>query len=360
MPTLQRPGRMETIAAHREAGGGIAAVLPIHYPRALLRAFDLLPVEVWGPPGADQAAGEGRLQAYTCSIVHRALAFVRSGGLDLAQVIVAPHACDSLQGLASLLLDFCPPRPPVLPLYLPRGNRRADHLFLADELRSLGQQLRRLLNRCPDDETLHRCIDREAEADELLGELLRRRPALGASNRRFYELLRLREYLPAERFAAQARALIERPEGELSNGPRLLLAGIVPEPMALLDLLDELGVVVVADDMASIGRRLYPPGSDGDPYLRMAERLLGGPPDPTRGCAVGQRVDHLVTLARASGDRAVLFFEVKFCEPEQVYLPLTRRALEEAGLPSLVVEVDIGEDLPGQLVTRIEALVEMI
>ena len=47
-------------------------MFPIHYPRPLLRAFGLLPVEVWGPPGVDATLGASRLQAYACSIVRDA------------------------------------------------------------------------------------------------------------------------------------------------------------------------------------------------------------------------------------------------------------------------------------------------
>ena len=35
------PCRREIIRAHKESGGRVAAVLPIHYPRALFRAFHL-------------------------------------------------------------------------------------------------------------------------------------------------------------------------------------------------------------------------------------------------------------------------------------------------------------------------------
>ena len=76
------PDRNQTIARHRKAGGAIAAVFPIHYPRALLRAFDLLPVEVWGPPGRSTTSGDAHLQAYTCSIVRCSLSFVLDGKLD--------------------------------------------------------------------------------------------------------------------------------------------------------------------------------------------------------------------------------------------------------------------------------------
>ncbi len=58
MGAIEIPSRGEVIASHREAGGKVAAVLPVHNPRALLRAFNLLPVEVWGPPGMDTTAGD--------------------------------------------------------------------------------------------------------------------------------------------------------------------------------------------------------------------------------------------------------------------------------------------------------------
>lgn len=100
------PHRSEVIRAHKEKGGSVAAVLPIHYPRALLRAFNVLPVEVWGPPGPQPGRGAGHLQSYVCSIVGNALGFLLSGGLEETDVVVVPHACDSLQGLGSLLIDF--------------------------------------------------------------------------------------------------------------------------------------------------------------------------------------------------------------------------------------------------------------
>ncbi len=42
--------RTSVIKDIKNRGGSVAAVLPIHYPRALLRAFDIYPIEVWGPP----------------------------------------------------------------------------------------------------------------------------------------------------------------------------------------------------------------------------------------------------------------------------------------------------------------------
>lgn len=357
---MQLPSRTETIRAWKKTGGGIAAVLPIHYPRALLRAFGLLPVEVWGPPQVNAAYSAAHLQPYVCSIVGNALSFLYSGGLDVADVIVVPHACDSLQGLGSVLLDFVRPRQPVFPFYLPRGRRESDLQFLADECRALYRGLAEVTGRSPSDDDLMESIRREEIADHLLAELHRQRPTLPLSNRPFYHLVRAREYLPAEAFAELARAALDLPAADPGDGVPILLSGIVPEPMALLDALTEMNAVVVADDLACCGRRLYPAGSTDDPFRRMAERILNGPPDCTRGSPIAERLQHLIGLARRTGARGVVFYDVKFCEPELFDLPLLRKGLQEAGLPSVTIEVDLNEPLSHQTLTRIEAFLEMV
>lgn len=354
------PTRRETIRAWKEGGGGIAAVLPIHYPRALLRAFGLLPVEVWGPPRVDPSHAAAHLQPYVCSIVGNALSFIQTGGLDVADVIVVPHACDSLQGLGSILLDFVRPRQPVFPIYIPRGCRESDRQFLADECRALNEKLAEVTGRSHSNADLMDCIRREEEADGLLAELHRCRRTLPLTDLAFYRLVRAREYLPAETFIGQARPVLDLLPAPSRDGVPILLSGIVPEPMALLDAIAEMGGIVVADDLACCGRRLYPPGESGDPFRRMAERILHGPPDPTRGSPIRERLEHLVRRAQESDARGVVFYDVKFCEPELFDLPLLRRGLQEAGLPSVHIEVDLNDPLSHQVLTRIEAFLEMV
>jgi benzoyl-CoA reductase/2-hydroxyglutaryl-CoA dehydratase subunit BcrC/BadD/HgdB len=358
---LTVPTRRSTIQAYQSEGGQIAAVFPIHYPRALLRAFDLLPVEVWGPPGVDLGLGAGHIQPYVCSVVRNGLAFLLAGGLDVARVIVVPHACDSLQGLASILLDFLHPQPEILPLYLPRGRRESDLDFLAAELRAAYRQLETVTGRTPTSEGLLAAVYREETADAHLSDLHRGRRHLPLSDAGFYRLVRAREYLPAETFAHLALGALAHTDGP---DPRpavpILLSGVVPEPLALLDAITDLGGAVVGDDLAACGRRLYPSGQSADPFRRMAERIIHAPPDPMRGSPIDDRVRHLLDLADRTGARGVVFYEVKFCEPELFDLPFLRQELQSAGIPSVVVEIDLNDPLSQQVLTRIGAFLEML
>ena len=56
----------------------------------------------------------------------------------------------------------------------------------------------------------------------------------------------------------------------------------------------------------------------------------------------------------------LIYFVVKFCEPEQFYIPQLNHGLATAGIKTLSLEVDIGDPLPDQLVTRLEAFAETL
>ncbi len=376
------PRRSEAIAAFKQQGGSVAAVFPIHYPRALLRAFDILPVEVWGPPRVDTSYGAEHLQPNICSIVRNGLSFLLSGGLDVADILVVPHACDSLQGLGSILIDLITTRQTVVPIYLPRGRRESDVGFLAQEFRSVYHRLETITGRVPTDDQLLACIEREEQADALLSDLYRNRSSMTLADGGFYRLIRAREFLPAETFIELAREPLERAvprscpsaaeldesaarsearaEGCERHPTPIFLSGIVPEPMELLDAISEMGAMVVADDLACCGRRLYPSGASEEPLRRMAERLIHAPPDPTRGSPIGDRLTHFKRTVEESGAKGVVFYDVKFCDPELFDLPILSEGLNQAGIPSLAVEVDISDPLPHQVLTRMEAFLEMI
>lgn len=352
------PRRSEIVRDHKAGGERVAAVLPIHYPRALLRAFGYLPMEVWGPPNVDASLGAAHLQGYICSLVRNALSFIQGGGLAAADLILIPHACDSLQGLASILIDFVQPEVPVIPLYLPRGVGPGERAYLAAELRNLSDRLGELSGHTPSEAELMTCVQREEEADQLLSALHQRRMTLPLSNLAFYRLVRSREFLPAEAFCERAQAALASAGSYSREGIPILLSGLLPEPMRVLESISEIGGLVVADDLACGGRRLYPPGESQDAFDRMAQRILGAPPGWASSLA--DRLAHLKQLVRASGARGVVFYVVKFCEPELIDHPELQKGLQEAGVPTLTVEIDLNDPLSHRTITRLEAFLEMI
>jgi benzoyl-CoA reductase/2-hydroxyglutaryl-CoA dehydratase subunit BcrC/BadD/HgdB len=365
---MQIPTRRETIAQARQRGDRVAGVLPIHYPRALLRAHGIQPIEIWAPPRQDPTAGNAQFQAYACAIVRHGAALLLAGPGRAVDVILVPHTCDALQGLGSVLLDFIKPPQPVLTLYHPRGRRQADRTFLERELRRLGERLGEITGRQPTDTDLHVSIDAEEDANDRLSRLCLHRAASALSDREFYTLVRSREYLPAEAFVALVDAITTTRDRETSpSSPapgrppvRLMIGGIVPEPMAIFDAINAMGASVVADDLACGSRRLYQRTRGADPYARLAESLMSGPPDPTLGAPIAERAEYLTRRMRESGAQGLLVYDVKFCEPELFDLPQLRDHLSAQQLPMLHVEFETAPTIAQQTLNRIEAFVEML
>ncbi|MBU1494673.1 MAG: 2-hydroxyacyl-CoA dehydratase family protein [Actinobacteria bacterium] len=358
MASITLPTRREAIAEARRQGRRIAAVLPYHYPRALLRAHGFHPVEVWGPPGVPRDEGGRHFQSYTCDIVVRATSFLMGGGLDPADVILIPHTCDALQGMGSVVADFLQPSQPVLTLYLPRSDRPSDRRYLVEELRRLSGRLASITGHEATAADWDEAFAAEEAADLALASLYAERSRLAVTDRGFYTAVRSREFLTAEDFVAMAAGL---PRGEApGEGVGLTLSGIVAEPLDLFDRINDAGGRVVSDDLACGARRIYPPSDAADPFERIAGRLIASPPDPTRGSPIEERVRMLADLMRSTGAAGLIVFDVPFCEPELFDVPLLRQHLGEAGYPVLHVEAELGGSLPHQVLTRIEAFVETL
>lgn len=358
--------RSAYIARQREEHGRRAvAVLPIHYPKELLTALDLLAVEVWGPPGPPRGGAAGRIQGYVCAVARNALAFLAAGGAAAADAALFPHTCDALQQLATLAPDLGGWPKPALRFLHPRGPRRPSaERFLLAELRVLAARLEEVAGRRLDEARLwaalrlHRAVDAERAA------LLDGRAALAMGDRALYALLRRGEWLWPEEHLAELRAARAADPGRAPRpGPGLLVTGYVPEPPGLLDALERAGAHVAADDYAAVGRRVVresAPAEEGDPWAALAERYWAAPPCPTRSADPDARVAHLMGLLERSGARGVLLHTLKFCEPELFDVPAIRRACAARGVPWLHLEGELERELSGQAATRLEAFAELL
>jgi benzoyl-CoA reductase/2-hydroxyglutaryl-CoA dehydratase subunit BcrC/BadD/HgdB len=347
-----------------EHGRRAVAVLPIHYPKELLTALDLLAVEVWGPPGPPRGDAAGRVQTYVCAVVRNALAFFASGGADAVDAALFPHTCDSIQQLATLAADFGGWRKPALTFLHPKGPLRPSaRRFLAAELRALAARLEAVAGRPLEPGRLAAAIRLHREVDAHRAALLDGRATLPLDDRELYALLRRGEWLWPEDHLVELRAARARlGTGAPRAGVPVLVTGYVPEPIAALEVLNGAGAFVAADDYAAIGRRVVrePDAPVGDPWEALLDRYAAAPPCPTRSSDPDARMRHLESLLDRSGARGVVVHVVKFCEPELFDVPAIRRTCAARGVPLLYLEGELERQLSGQTVTRIEAFAELL
>jgi len=324
--------------------------------------MDILPVEIWDPPSPGLQAS-AHLQAYLCPVVKAGLELLLSpAGLKLDGLLF-PHLCDSLQNLGSLCAHLLDPPAPVYHFYAPKAlDCRSARDYYRECLEDLVLKLARDGVALEPEELRQRA----AQARTIAGRLqtlyeLRQNRAIRASNTQFYHCIRLLEYLHPDDYLPHLENFQLTTQGPGAPGPGVVLSGILPNPAEVLELLDELGLRVVQDDLINCGRRLAPPPpTSGDVFTDMVEAYFRRPPCSTNATALEARIQHLLNLVKAARASGVIFWHLKFCEPEAFDLPMLRAALKSAGIPSMVMETDLNQGLGGQLATRLEAFTEML
>ena len=353
------------IANQKSAHGRKAlAILPIHYPKELLTALDILSVELWGPPGPPRGPDAGRVQTSVCSIVRNALAFLASGGADAADGVLFPHTCDSIQGLATVAPDMGGWTKPAFTFQHPKGaSRPSARTFVAAELRSLAEELAAFAGRPLEPERLWAALRLHREIDRLRAELLDGRARLPMTDPALYRLLRRGEFLwPEEHLAELRTARDALGDDAAQRGVPVMITGYVPEPLSLLEALNDAGAYVCGDDYAAVGRRVQRAllGTAGDPLAELSRQYFLASPCSTRSADQSARLRYLTDLFDRSGARGVIVHVLKFCEPELFDIPAIRRTFAARKVPVLVVEGELEPEISGQLVTRLEAFVELL
>jgi len=143
------------------------------------------------------------------------------------------------------------------------------------------------------------------------------------------------------------------------RGPRLLVAGS-PLPFAYLDLIEELGGNIAGDDLCQGYRYCLPDVEEGpDPFISLARGYLERVPCP-RMLAGRERFSHLLSLARESGARGIVYHALKFCDASLYEYPLFREYFAGAGIPVLYLETEYRDAGLEQARTRIQAYLELL
>jgi benzoyl-CoA reductase/2-hydroxyglutaryl-CoA dehydratase subunit BcrC/BadD/HgdB len=356
--------RVSYIRSQQDAGRRAVAVLPIHYPKPLLTALDILAVEMWGPPGPPRSPEAGRIQSYVCAVVRNALAFISSGAADIVDGLLFPHTCDSIQGLSTVAIDLGGWSKPSFRFFHSKGDDRPSaRRFMDRELRALAAELEAFTGSTLDDRRLLEAILLHQEIDLLRAKLLDERSGLVMSDTELYAVLRRGEFLWPEDHLAELKRTAERVgSSPAMKGSPVLVTGIVPEPMSIFEAFDDAGLYVAADDYAAVGRRVgrRPPETLDDSFAALIDLYFSAAPCPTRQANQQLRAEYLSGLLDRSGARGVVIHTLKFCEPELFDVPVIQRRFEGRGIPVLFLESELERELSGQVITRIEAFGEML
>jgi bcr-type benzoyl-CoA reductase subunit C len=354
-----------TILKHKkETGRPVIGVMPAYFPLELIYAAGGLPVQLWGNSLALEKA-DAYLQSYCCSVARSVLELELSGTAGMVKAYAFTSLCDTLINLREIYRRLF--LKPTLELSIPiTRTKEARQTYIKSELDSVIKGLEEITAQKLTAATLAEAADlygRSRALQRKLYAIRRQKPGL-MKNQDFYAALKAGFFLPPDVYNRMLENLLQELNARSypqSNRPKILLTGMIFDPMAAYKILDELSVAIVDDDLAN-GWRTVAKGR------LQVENLVEGITEylfnPAPCCCIynpdNDRHAYLLEKAKQSKADGVLFWYIKFCEPDAFDQPQLAQRLKEEGIPAAFIDLELSISNLETIKTRLNAFCEIL
>jgi len=326
-------------------GRGVLGYLGPYCPEELVYAAGLLPVRILGTEKPFPKSDE-HIQPFYCSYSRGCLEeLLRNDGPYLKGIFYA-YGCDHLRGA----FDSCLVHVPNLYyryLDMPGWvDRPAAVEFYTKELENFQKSLEDWFKVKITDEGIRQgiglCNRSRALLRELYALLKEDRPRVSGaevSAAIFSSMIYPKEMHNAllEQYLAEVR----KKEGRLP-GARVMVIGTEFNHPRLLEVIEEQGALVVADELNTGSRYIWEDVKTEGPLLEnIAVRYLRGINDPAKR-PVERRLKHIDAMMDDFKADKVMFLLQKGCDPVEWLEPLISKRLKEKGIPQ--IQVIVGGD----------------
>ena len=356
----------------KNGAGPVIGCLPLYPPVELLRSMGLLPVVLWGLHGEASRTmdADKHLQNYACAVSRRLLQVLIQEGPDLFDGLLFYNACDTLRNLPEIIHEGMTRAYghslPCFRLHVPMTSGETGRkAYIGNEIHHLIQTLEQQMNIAFSEERFRESVAWQEGVKRLYLDLSH---AVSLGRMGFQDFC---DVMTALNFMGEAegKKFLESqitslvPADETSpDRVRIFVSGILPPSPIVCRVLDEVGVVVSGNDIASL-HRFYAPGPSqwadvADYYVK---RYTNPYPCTTLLHTADRRMDMLVNRVVETRSDGFLFFGEKFCEYEHFEYPYLESRLKDMDIPSLSMEMAMDEGLSVESVkTRIEAFSELL
>lgn len=360
--------RYRIMEEQKEQGKRIIGWLCLYVPEEILHAAGAFPVRIMG--GARETpTANSYLYSTNCSFVRNCLEQGLSGHYRALDGLVAFNTCDHIRRLFDVWKRYLG-TPYTQILSLPYKVTEASLAYYRGELARLKEGLEKAFGLQASDQALRESIDLYNRTRRLLQRLyeLRKLDSPPISGTEVLQVLLAGMVMDREQYNRQLEELLGRLEGRGGDPQgkiRLLLVGSEMEDPGYIQLIEELGGIVVADDLCNGTRyfeELVEPTGGGPlqgqgPMEALARRYLTKAPCP-RLRPSSQRVERLKAMAQDWRVHGVIYESIKFCDLHSGVFPVIRDGFQEMGLPVLSLQREYGMAGAGQMKTRVQAFYE--
>jgi bcr-type benzoyl-CoA reductase subunit C len=355
----------QTVSAHeKKLGRPVIGVMPAYFPMELIWAAGGFPVQLWGN-NLPLERSDAYLQAYCCSVARSVLELEMSGNAQMVKAYAFTSLCDTLINLREIYRRIF--SKPTVELSIPiTKTKEARRAYLKSVVQTVTRGLEEITGQAITPEGLQeasRLYGRLRGLQRDLYRIRRAKPGL-VKNHDFYTVVKAGFFLPADAYGGMLKELLgnlETLEAPAGARPKLFLSGMVFDPLEIHRIMDESEVDIVDDDFANGWRS----ASKGD---LKTDNLLEGVTEylfnPAPCCCIynpdNDRHEYLLNRARQSNADGVLFWYIKFCEPDAFDRPQLMQHLKEADIPNAYVDLELSMSNFDAVKTRINAFCEIL
>jgi bzd-type benzoyl-CoA reductase N subunit len=338
-----------------------------YVPEELLHAAGALPVRISGyARETDLQDGTAYFYVNNCSFARSCLQLGLRGEYDYLDGFVAGSTCDAARRLFDLWRHYVPvPFTHVMTVPRKYTDRALDLYFT--QVLEMKKGLEEHLGVGITAQALMNSIALYNESRSLLWALndLRKLDESPIDGSQTMEVLNAGSRMPKETFNGCLRELLRSLENSQQRRKcraRIMIAGSALNNAEFIRSIEQVGGLVVTDELCTGTRYWADPVAVGDheePLKAIARRYLNNFP-----CARMypseerfQRMLHLVREFRVDG---VISQTIRYCSPYSNDLPLLSDVLNRNGIPMLSLDVEYGTSGSGQILTRVQAFLEML
>jgi bcr-type benzoyl-CoA reductase subunit C len=327
----------------KELGRPVIGVMPAYFPLELIYAAGGYPVQLWGN-NLPLEKSDAYLQSYCCSVARSVLELELRGIAKMVKAYAFTSLCDTLINLREIYRRLF--TKPTLELSIPiTQTEAARQVYLKTVLKSVTTGLEEVTGQPITQASL-------AEAASLYGgtrslqrklyDIRRHKPGL-IKNHDFYTVLKAGFFLPPEAYNQMLETLLHELE-TLSQPqgcrPKVFISGMVFDPLEIYKIFDELKIDIVDDDLANGWRTVSKQSLRVENLVEGITQYLF---DPAPCCCIynpdNDRHPYLLNKVKQSQADGILFWYIKFCEPDAFDRPQLMNRFKEAGIPAAFIDV---------------------
>lgn len=353
----------------KESGKKLIGMFPYQLPEEIVYAAGMLPVGMWGGQTEFKLSNK-YLQSFCCSLIKANVELGMNGTYKgiLDGVIMAAY-CDTLKCICEdwKVAVVEPTGMPLIAMYYPQNRKIAAAVpYMQAEFEKAQAQLEAIAGKKVTEADLEAAWAvyeaYRAESRKFVKNVAKLPKTLNATTRHL--IIKAAQFMDKKVYAEKLSALnaaIEAAPAEEFKGKKVLVEGIMVEPIALLDSFVENDVCIVADDLAQQSRMFRVEGrKEGTVYEKMAYRIVDAYADPLLLDEKKEHGEELIKMVKEAGADGVVVCAMKFCDPEEYDYPIFKKQLEAAGIPVLYMEIEQQMASVEQYKTRIQAFAETL